>query len=249
MTFIRKDRVNPLGLDAIREIAQERGGVFLVNDSSGRAALQLPAPSRTSEDGTVEDRYRLIRPAQRASLSGRVQTLATGGGREGGVFRSVARRTCDDPLEMTLTTFHMVSGLLLPLWKTLPHKNPKIYRLQTDDGERFIGRLIEAEQMPALCESFGLGGAQSLTAGDAFEALMTRDASLSLQGGLTLKAARVMGAKRIELTGFSDRDLDRLKSLGLWSEIIAYRLRLFVPVDAIAGKTVLERLFSAYSYY
>ena len=76
---------------------------------------------------------------------------------------------------------------------------------------------------------------------------MTREASLSLQGGFTLKAARVMGAKRLELTGFSDIDLDTLKAMGLWSEIIAYRLRLFVPTDRAACLSVLERLFTRYS--
>ncbi|MGA9765732.1 MAG: bifunctional class I SAM-dependent methyltransferase/DEAD/DEAH box helicase [Rhodomicrobium sp.] len=247
VTFCRKDRSSPLGLEAICEIAQERGGVFLVNSSSGRAALQVPAPSRTGEDGTIEDRFRLIRPTQRATVS-RAELDASHWRRAGEEMFSEAwlRELVTIP-DMTLTTFHMVSGLLLPLWKTLPHKNPKIYRLQTDDGERFIGRLIEAEQLPSLCDSFGLGGAPSLTAGDAFEALMTREASLSLPGGFTLKAARVMGARRLELTGFSDLDLDTLKAFGLWSEIIAYRLRLFVPTDRTACLSVLERLFARHS--
>ena len=39
-----------------------------------------------------------------------------------------------------------------------------------------------------------------------------------------------MGLQRIELEGFSDGMVDRLKALGLMSEIIAWKLRLFVPV-------------------
>jgi hypothetical protein len=39
-----------------------------------------------------------------------------------------------------------------------------------------------------------------------------------------------MGAHRVELTGFSDGDVPQLKALGLISEIIAWRLRLFLPV-------------------
>jgi hypothetical protein len=38
-----------------------------------------------------------------------------------------------------------------------------------------------------------------------------------------------MGAYRIELTGFSDGAVPQWKALGLTSEIIAWRLRLFVP--------------------
>jgi hypothetical protein len=38
-----------------------------------------------------------------------------------------------------------------------------------------------------------------------------------------------MGARRIELTGFGDSAVAQFKALGLISEIISWRLRLFVP--------------------
>ena len=52
---------------------------------------------------------------------------------------------------------------------------------------------------------------------------------LDLDGGLQLRRARVMSAYRVELAGFTDGMVDRLKALGLISEIIAWKLRLFVP--------------------
>ena len=55
-----------------------------------------------------------------------------------------------------------------------------------------------------------------------------------------------MGAKRIELTGFSDTEVEQLKSFGLFSEIIAWRLRLFVPLEDPAGTEALSRLFQLY---
>jgi hypothetical protein len=39
-----------------------------------------------------------------------------------------------------------------------------------------------------------------------------------------------MGVPRVELMGFSDGAVEGLKALGCISEIIAWRLRLFVPV-------------------
>ena len=48
-----------------------------------------------------------------------------------------------------------------------------------------------------------------------------------------------MGAHRVELTGFSDGAVPQLKALGLTSEIIAWRLRLFVPTAADRGPAIL----------
>ena len=54
-----------------------------------------------------------------------------------------------------------------------------------------------------------------------------------------------MGANRIELTGFTDTMRDRLRAYGLFTEIISWKLRFFVPVDA-SGPTVLGRLLDTY---
>ena len=58
---------------------------------------------------------------------------------------------------------------------------------------------------------------------------------------LQLRRARVMGAERIELSGFTDAMRERLKAMGLISEIISWKLRLFVPTGA-DGPNVLARL-------
>ena len=64
---------------------------------------------------------------------------------------------------------------------------------------------------------------------------------LDLDDGLKLRRARVMGAERIELSGFTDAMRERLKAMGLISEIISWKLRLFVPTGA-DGPNVLARL-------
>jgi hypothetical protein len=247
VTLIRKDRSNPLGLDAILEIAQERGVIFLVNSSSGRAALKLPAPQRMLEDGGVEERVRLIRPQQRTTLSSRDLDDSHWQRVSEEAFREAWLAELATIPEMIESRLHLVTGLLLPLWNALPQNNPKVYRLQTDDGERLIGRLIDAEQMASFCNQFGLGDAPSLTSATAFDILSTGERAIPLSGDVTLKVSRVMGAKRIELVGFNDRDLAALKAIGLWSEIISYRLRLFVPMERATGEAVLERLFARHA--
>jgi len=61
----------------------------------------------------------------------------------------------------------------------------------------------------------------------------------------TLQQVRAMGAPRIELAGFSDLALDRLKAIGFISEIVSWKLRLFVPTGS-DGPAILARLLERY---
>jgi len=64
-------------------------------------------------------------------------------------------------------------------------------------------------------------------------------------GGIAVRRARVMGVNRIELTGFTDTMRDRLRAYGLFGEIISWKLRFFVPVDA-TGPAILAKVLERY---
>ena len=68
---------------------------------------------------------------------------------------------------------------------------------------------------------------------------------LDLTEGLQLRRVRVMGANRIELTGFTDTMRDRLRTYGLFSEIISWKLRFFVPVGAL-GPEIIGKLLDRF---
>jgi len=127
---------------------------------------------------------------------------------------------------------------LLPIWRRLPDDSCRVYRLQADDGERVIGRLVSTAW---VADALG-AAATAVAPAEAWAAVLAKGAVLQLADGLTVRRSSVMHATRVELTGFTDGMVDRLKAMGLVSEIISWRLRLFVPTDH-QGIPILAALF------
>lgn len=84
-----------------------------------------------------------------------------------------------------------------------------------------------------------------LGADDVYAALIAGRSTINLAEGLQLRRVRVMGIDRIELVGFTEAMRDRLRAYGLFSEIISWALRFFVPVDTF-GPVVIGRLLETY---
>ena len=147
--------------------------------------------------------------------------------------------------EFSTSTFHVVTGLLLPIWRRIPDETCKVYRLQTDDGERVIGRLISPAALAALDTTLGAKEHSPISATEAWVAVLDGRSALHLVDGLQLRRVRVMNDNRVELVGFTDGMRERLTAMGLLSEIISWKLRLFVPVGA-AGPEILARLLERY---
>src|SRR6266851_5006430 len=193
------------------------------------------------DDGEVERRVRLLRPMERTAipLAMMEQTHWREAGRAG--FTRAWETEIAALPAFTDSNLHIVTGLLLPIWKRLPNDSMRVYRLQTDDGERIIGRLVS----PAWVAQATQVDMPTLSPADAFTAVLDGRTILQLQDGLEFRRAKVMGESRVEVSGFSDGMVDRLKATGLISEIISWKLRLFVPTGA-AGPAILAELMERY---
>ena len=241
LTIAQRERNRPLTLnDALDRLSDPRAAL-LINERSGRAAVRVPAPSVMLDDGEIELRVRLIRPMESHSVA--LETIAESHWIEADRERFAAAWQAESANvpEFAESTIHIVAGLLLPIWKRLPKESTRVYRLQTDAGERIIGRKVS----PAWVASALATDAPTLTPDVAFAALMEGRTVLDLAEGLQLRRARVMGANRIELSGFTDTMRDRLKAFGLFHEIISWKLRMFVPTDA-SGVDVLAKVLDRY---
>ena len=241
LTIIRRERNRPITLtDALDHLSDPRARL-LVNGRSGRAAVQVLAPSMMLDDGEIERRVSLIRPMEQHYAPLRMMDETHWEEADHAAFAAAWLAELNDVPEFSDSTIHIVAGLLLPIWKRLPEESTRVYRLQTDAGERIIGRRVSS----AWAANAVTTGAASLTPDQAFSALMDGRTILDLTEGLQLRRARVMSAHRLELTGFSEATRERLRAYGLFSEIISWKLRFFVPADA-TGPTVLAKLLDTF---
>ncbi|MDB5584507.1 MAG: Methylase [Bradyrhizobium sp.] len=241
LTIARKDRNHPLALEQALAMARDSDAMLLVNERSGRAAVRVRARSMLLDDGGVEERIRLIKPMESPAMP--LDAIAETFWRAADRARfSVAwEAECAEVPEFETTEMHLVTGLLLPIWRRLPGESTRVYRLQTDAGERIVGRRVP----PAWVAATLGAGAPAITPAQAWQALIAGEAVLHLAEGQRLQRMLAMHLHRIELTGFNDLGVERLKALGLMSEIVSWKLRLFVPTGG-DGPVVLSRLLERF---
>ncbi|MGM5030052.1 strawberry notch-like NTP hydrolase domain-containing protein [Tardiphaga sp. 862_B3_N4_1] len=241
LTITQRERNRPVTLaEALEQLADPRAKL-LINERSDRAAVQIPTTSVMLDDGEIERRIRLIRPMEAHNIPVKMMGETHWVETDEAAFASAWTVEVAEVPEFVDSTIHVVSGLLLPIWKRLPNDSTRVYRLQTDDGERIVGRRVS----PAWVAGAMATGTSALTPDDAFAALMDGKTILDLTEGLQLRRSRVMGANRIELSGFTDVMRDRLSAYGLFHEIISWKLRMFIPTDA-SGPAILAKVLDRY---
>jgi len=241
LTITQRQRNHPVNLNGALAHLSDLRAILLINERSGRAAVQVPAPSFMLDDGEIEQRVRLIRPMEQHSAPLKMMGESHWAEADREHFAAAWLAELAEIPAFTESTIHVVAGLLLPIWKRLPNESTRVYRLQTDAGERIIGRKVSATWVANVLAA----DAPALTLDAAFAALVEGRTVLELAEGLQLRRVRVMGAHRIELVGFNDTMRDRLRAYGLFGEIIAWKLRMFVPTDA-SGVEILSKVLDHY---
>ncbi|MBB4403000.1 MULTISPECIES: strawberry notch family protein [Rhizobium/Agrobacterium group] len=242
LTIERRDRNQPMQLsDALGLVQRDARAKLMINSKSGRPAVQVPARSIMLDDGSLQPRVALVRLMGEIRFELRQLEETNWEEADEQEFAAAWAAEIAGLPEFSLSTMHMVSGLLLPIWKLLPQDYCRVYRLETDEGERIVGRLVSSEGLSRLCRNFGLDQTDVVTAGQVWQSLLAGSSVVALVSNMTLRRVRVMNDYRVELTGFTDGMRDRLRSMGLFSEMIAWKLRFFIPASD-DGEAVLSRL-------
>lgn len=242
LTIERMDRNKPMPrAEALAIAGRDPRARLMVNGKSGRSAVMIPTRSIMLDDGSVQPRVALLRPMDELRLEVRQLEETYWEEADEQDFATAWDAEVDSVPEFSTSTLHIVSGLLLPIWKLLPQDYCRVYRLETDDGERIVGRMIAPASLTRLCSNFGIDRTEVISSDQAWKSVLDGSSIISLAGDMTLRRARVMNDYRVELTGFTDGMRDWLRSIGLFSEMIAWKLHFFVPTTE-EGPAILSRL-------
>ncbi len=204
---------------------------FVINRRSGQPYALFRAGSRTTETGRVVGRLRRVGVRSNRLID---ETDLNRPGQEGGhqpiptdeAKRLWARGVAAAP-EFYTEPVHLVTGTILPVWDRIAG-HPRIYRAQTDDGERMIGRAVMPEHLSATLRALGAADRVEITPEGLAQRLMA-GAEADLANGWRFLRRRVAREWRIELVGPDLAAMRELEADGVFAEVHAFRTRFFVP--------------------
>jgi hypothetical protein len=221
--------------------AKARGAFlgFRKNVHSGQVYAFFETRSYTNEEGNVVERVRRVGPRSNA-LFDATEAKA----KHEGVSRKEAEALWRQEIEAAPKTYteevSLLTGVLVPIWDRIRAGNPRIYRVQTESGERLIGRLLPQKVLWQTIQAI-TGGDLDLSLEEIIQAILTEGARATLSNRWRLARRRVQGERRIELLGPSRPAMDELREDGVLVEIVRYKTRYFLPTGP-NGPEVLARL-------
>jgi hypothetical protein len=214
------------------EVTERYQGHGVVNERSGRVAICVPTNSIVTDDGEVVRRVNLIRPTANEKMSVEQFQSSTWKVINQDTFQSLWQEEVNQSPEFEVDSFYLITGLLLPIWNRLDGQSLRVFRLQTDSGEKLLGRLVHAENIATVYRNLQIDGTPQLTVDEILQAVIQRKEVVPLVRGWQLRSSTVMGNQRLEVTGIrQESEVMCLKALGCMTEMIRWKLRVFIPVN------------------
>ncbi|NJR80845.1 strawberry notch family protein [Sphingomonas corticis] len=230
-------RRHPVSLDRVLRIADtDTSAVFVRNGKSGKVALRTAARAGMTEDGVAVPRIELMRPTRREYLAaGDLYETAWEECPRANFTAAWEEEAEAARNHVDTETVRLATGLLLPIWSALPSSHLAVTRIVDADGRSWLGRIVFPGDLHQLFGKLGLSDEQTLAPGEIAQAVENGNViPLKRPFACEIKRARVNGLPRIEIVGAPAGQLPWLKSIGCFTEIIAYKTRVFVPVEGAA---------------
>jgi hypothetical protein len=226
---------------------------FAINNKSQHVYAFTNAGDRTNtSNGSIEPYYYEIGPNSRKLIKKRDLRDYDQNGHprwtrveasDADLIRDQWTRQFEAVPAMTETRLYLLTGLLLPLYDRLPKGNVRVRRLQTAEGERFLGRVIEEAEVDDTLKRLGHEvSAASYTPQRVVAMLEAGTHTIKLVNEWKLKRSRVASEYRYEIIGPDYTHMGLMKTYGCFFERVQYAGRHFIPTGEQAVDVVTRLL-------
>lgn len=216
--------------------------VFLYNEKSGKPALSVPTWPHMDDEGRRIRRRQLIRPSRNQNIN--ENDLAETAWKQIAEprFRKLWDTECDALRdELVSDTVFVATGLLLPVWEALPKTSLDVIRIVDAEGTSWLGRQIPETDVEATLKHLGASRTSETDISKIIPAIISGATYTAPHPiNLTFKTSRVNHQQRIEVTGATPAQLPALKASGAFTEIIAYKTRVFIPLET--ATTIIPKI-------
>jgi predicted RNA methylase len=202
----------------------------VVNARSRGVAFRTPHASLYLDDGTIERQVRLVRPRGREVMRAADYAESAWEPCPPERFAALWAEAVAALPETETEEIAMITGLVLPVWKHLPEDEQRIRRLTTDCGQALIGRIVTLDPLGEIAGV--LSPTEGRDAAAIARAVMIENRVVPLAQGASLRRRLVGQRQRCEIETPPADMIRALKAAGCFVEIIQYRARVFVKLDA-----------------
>lgn len=216
-------------------------GLYRLDDGSVRAVYDIG--NITDQRGTVSRKFRLDSPSKGKFSTYVERTLKEKATKiPKSEWESAWEEETKKLPQYDESTLHLLTGTLLPIWDKLPENNTRVMRVVTSDGNQYLGRVINPDQIDSVLR--GLGANRTVKKYSSDEVIKEvldngREAALR-DNKWKINRRRVSGEWRLEVTGNNVWSLPKYVP-GIITEKINYQFRYFIPTGD-KGKEVLAKL-------
>lgn len=244
LEILTQRRRQPLALSRLKGFSRDKHVAWLRNARSGKVALRIPAHPHMDDQGNTLIRYELVRPLRSEFIL--LRDLAES------AWEAIAEAAFDaawhsefeaDASSLIADTLYLATGLLLPVWGALPKEDLTVMRILDAAGNGWLGRRIPDIYVERVLDRLGVSDRVAIAPEKLTQAILAgRSYTLKHPLNATIKTSRVNGQKRLEIAGADAAQLSGFKAMGCFTEIIAYKTRVFLPLDT--APSILARLLA-----
>jgi antirestriction protein ArdC/phage/plasmid primase-like uncharacterized protein/predicted ABC-type ATPase/proteasome lid subunit RPN8/RPN11/predicted RNA methylase len=236
----------------VSEFGKNKGEVFYLKDIGERLnAKGNPVrrgtiyPIRKNDHKYIDNVDEIDQGAYK-DIDGRYQKVSLARRiREGEAGKLWKEQIANAPETITKTE-RMIVGVILPIWDRV-EGSETIKRLQTDDGEQLLGRVLGLKASRQTLKNLGVGSDLSHMSAMEILAAIKSGAKAILSNGWEISTAKVNYEDRIEIKGrvpLTDGEMRLLKEQGAFMERISWQERVFIPTGE-GGIAAFERITAA----